>query len=249
VAPQLVTMTEKSPFLSSYTPTIFLPSALAPPRAAATATQHSARSSGVRSIIVGQREECGSACCSFCQGPSATSLAAVPIQRRRFLVDGRGVAWPPRPGRRIFSRHDDDRTSTSDPLSTAAGMTNEQLRAVVCYSYAADHSARLLPWLPKMLGFGFGVAVHINRSIRCGVQVMRSYPFAGTKHDGDRKEDCGRERGSRRKVTVRSSGFSPISGSCARRFGKLPRSWIHRGHVHAPVRSASIILGFVFFYS
>lgn len=44
VAPQLVTLTEKSPALSSYTPTIFLPAALAEPRAAAHAHAHSSAS-------------------------------------------------------------------------------------------------------------------------------------------------------------------------------------------------------------
>jgi hypothetical protein len=56
VAPQLVTLTEKSPVLSSYTPTIFLPAALAGPRAAAHAHAHSSvRSSGALAAMISQR--------------------------------------------------------------------------------------------------------------------------------------------------------------------------------------------------
>jgi hypothetical protein len=74
-------------------------------------------------------------------------------------------------------------------------MTNEQLRGSIIRCQKCLDLVLVLP-------------SDINLSMRRGIQVIRSYPFAGTKHDGDHKEDCGRERGSRRKVTVRSSGFS-----------------------------------------
>ena len=55
VAPQLVIFTEKSPFLSTYTPTIFLASA---PAASAEATRHrSARNTGALAIGLARRKK------------------------------------------------------------------------------------------------------------------------------------------------------------------------------------------------
>lgn len=67
MAPQLVTLAEKRPVLSSYTPTIFLPAgaaALAPPTAAAATQQHSARSSGA-----GARAIVPACCCAVTVDP------------------------------------------------------------------------------------------------------------------------------------------------------------------------------------
>ena len=50
VAPQLVTLTEKSPFLSSYTPTVFLAPAAFAARAEATTTNSNARNSSPLAI-------------------------------------------------------------------------------------------------------------------------------------------------------------------------------------------------------
>lgn len=47
VAPQLVILTEKSPFLSTYTPTIFLASAVVASAEATTTRLRSARNTGV----------------------------------------------------------------------------------------------------------------------------------------------------------------------------------------------------------
>ena len=55
LAPQLVTLTEKSPFLSSYTPTIFLASAASAPVASAEAAMHSSARNSSRLAIGDQR--------------------------------------------------------------------------------------------------------------------------------------------------------------------------------------------------
>jgi hypothetical protein len=89
VAPQLVTPTEKSPALSSYTPTIFLPAAALAEPAAAAHAHSSARSSGALAMIIGQRRMSQSAVAVPC-APSRGLRLKKDDERRQ---EGRLTDW------------------------------------------------------------------------------------------------------------------------------------------------------------